>query len=103
MDKFDYMLIDEGELSRLGISVERKAERCPDADASARWHCNMVRITGTHLNALVHLVRTRGILKRFLRPDVETILREAASSGLLDLSQVEEGLIGSLARARTTT
>lgn len=96
LDKFDYALIDERALVELGIQMEAKAEPCPDQEASERWHRNMVRLTSAHLNALVNLIRSSGQLKRLLKPQVEALLKEAITSGRLDLSRIERGLLDSL-------
>lgn len=100
LDKFDYALIDEQALVELGIQIEAKEELCPDEEASARWHRNMVRLTSAHLNALVLLIHSRGRLERLLKPQVESILRAAVASGRLDLSRIDKDLLASLAPAR---
>lgn len=102
LDKFDYALVDAGALAELGIRLEAKAEPCPDQDASALWHRNMIRLTGAHLNALVRLIHSSGHLRRILRPEVEAILKDALASGRLDRSRVDSGLLESLAPAQSS-
>lgn len=97
VDKFDYALIDERALGKLGIQIEAKAEPCADDEASARWHRNIVRLTSADLNALVRLIHSRGQVKRLLKPQVEAILTDAVASGRLDLSRIEKRLLDSLA------
>ena len=96
LDKFDYVLIDEQSVLELQLEIEQRAERCADEDASARWHRNMVRLTGSKLHALVRLIYSRGLKKRVLKPDVEGILRNALDQGHLDRFQVNENLLTSL-------
>lgn len=96
LDKFDYAVVSDRALAEIGIRLEAKAEPCPDNDASARWHHNMIRLTSADLQALVQVIHTQGQLKRLLKPQVQAILRTAVASGQLDVSRVEKGLLESL-------
>lgn len=97
LDKFDYVLVDEQAVLELQLSIEAQAEKCPDEGASAQWHRNMIRLTGSQLNALVRLIYSSGLKKRILKPDIEDIIRNALERGYLDRSRVNKDLLGSLA------
>jgi hypothetical protein len=96
LDKFDYLLMEERTLVDLGVQVESRAEPCPDEDASARWHRNVIRLTASQLRALVLHIHATGHVRRLLKPAVESILREAVASNRLNLSRVEPSLLDSL-------
>jgi hypothetical protein len=97
LDKFDYVLVDERAVLQLQVEIEARAEKCPDEEASAQWHRNMIRLTGSQLNALVRLIYSSGLKRRILEPDVEAIIRSALQRGHLDRSRVNKELLASLA------
>jgi hypothetical protein len=93
--QIDYAIFDETVLSRSGITPRKTPGRTPDPDASAKWHWDLIKLSGRRLLNLAEAIGS-GSPQRKSVGSVKELLNKAAREGRLQKELMREGLASKL-------
>jgi hypothetical protein len=92
LDRFDYVLLQDADAAAFHVRMEQREERCPDEEASGRWHWNMLQLTASQLNGLVAGAYVANSTGRVLEPDVKELIRDGIARGQLNRALLKQTL-----------
>lgn len=88
--KLDYALIDQRALEALDIQVVPKGGLSCDVEANARWHRDILELSGAKLVELAAALQTEAALERVQKSDVRAHIVHSISMGFIDPNGLEE-------------
>lgn len=93
---YDYVLIEEGVFSDLGIKIDTSIGSTPDDEANHLWHRDLIELSAQKLVALAGQILQQNNYQRILFKDVSEHIQEAVASRRLNLKRVNPDLKKSL-------
>lgn len=95
-EKFDYVVVETSLVRGLGISIKETTGNSADPDANAKWHRDLVELTGSRLLAWIQAIHDHGEFCRVSEKRVVELLVSGMGSGQLDKSRIDPKLLASL-------
>ena len=92
ISNFDYALIDEKYLGKLGIQQLKKAGDTPSSKANQLWHIDLVELTAQAVYSLAQIISEDGLVTRLHYKEVLAHVQNEIYAGNLELNKMTEEL-----------
>ncbi len=89
---FDYALFDQTLLTRIRARIENTVGHTFHKEANACWHRDIVELSAEKIAELANIIMERGTKDRISEIKVISLVKQAVTSGIVDMHKLEDDL-----------